>query len=427
MRDNPAPGAGVRFPVDEIRTQFPALERAGDFVFFDNAGGAQVPLVVLEAVNGHLVENNVQRGGRYARSIAVDELLARARSSVGRFVNARRPEEIAFGLNATSFIRLVSLGIGQTLGERHEIVVTDLDHEGNIATWLALEARGARFRWWKVREDGNLHVADLEPLLTADTRLVACTLASNATGSIVDVRAAAAAAHAAGAEIFVDAVHFAPHGRLDVRALDCDYLACSGYKIFAPHMGFLWGRYEALSRLPTFREHFIPDEPPSKIEAGTVAYENIAGMDAAVSYLEGLGRRVAGDTGPDDDSAGADRVGAAMRAIRNYEQTLSAELIRVLDDCGAVIYGVPEAAASRRVPTVCFNLPGIEPSSVTEWLARGGIGIRDGHLYVPRLMTALGLDTSHGAARVSLVHYNTVDEIHGFGNLLLDLAKQRHR
>lgn len=422
MSQDPPSEAGADFPIDDIRSQFPALERAGDFAFFDNAGGAQVPLVVLEAVNRHLIDNNVQRGGRYSRSMAVDEMLARARSSVGRLVYARRPEEIAFGMNATSFIRLVSLGVGQTLGERREIVVTDLDHEGNIATWLALESRGARFRWWKVREDGNLHVDDLKPLLTSSTRLVACTLASNATGTIVDVGAAAAAAHEAGAEVFVDAVHFAPHARLDVRALDCDYLVCSGYKIFAPHMGFLWGRYEVLARLPTFREHFIPDEPPSKIEAGTVAYENVAGMDAAVSYLESLGGGVAGA-----GSNGADRLGDAMCAIRIYEQTLSEELIRVLQDCGAVIYGAPETAASRRVPTVCFNLPGIAPSLVTEWLAAAGIGIRDGHLYVPRLMRALGLAASEGAARVSLVHYNRVEEIHRLGNSLLDLVQQQRR
>ena len=282
------------FPAEALRSQFPALQRARSFIFFDNAAGAQVPRIVLDAVNAQLLDHNVQRGGRYPQSLAVDAMIARSRASVAAFVNARRPEEIAFGMNATSFIRLVSLAIGQTLGERNEIIVTDLDHEANIATWLALDRMGAKFVWWKMRPDGCLHVEDLMPLVSSRTRLVACTLTSNALGSITDVRAAADLAHAAGAEIFLDGVHYGPHGCIDVQAFACDYLVCSGYKIFAPHMGFLWGRYELLEALPTFREDFIPDEPPGKIEAGTLVFENIAGMDAAVNYLVQLGRTLAG-------------------------------------------------------------------------------------------------------------------------------------
>ncbi|MGH8165597.1 MAG: cysteine desulfurase-like protein, partial [Woeseiaceae bacterium] len=334
-----APGCGIDFPVDAIRAQFPALKHAQNFVFFDNAAGAQVPQLVLDAVNHHLIEHNVQRGGRYAQSMAVDETIARARASVGRFINASRPEEIAFGMNATSFIRLVSLGIGEIMGDRSEIVVTDLDHEANIATWLALGKQGVQFRWWNVRADGNLHADDLKSLLNSKTRLVACTLASNALGSIVDVRAAADLAHEAGAEIFLDAVHYAPHGRMDVRAFDCDYLVCSGYKIFAPHMGFLWGRYELLQRLPTFREDFIPDEPPGKIEAGTVIYENLAGMDAAVAYLSDLGISLLQQAGVPYGAASEDPISNAMLAIRTYEQSLSAELLHVLKECGARVYG----------------------------------------------------------------------------------------
>src|SRR5246127_5147283 len=278
------------FSIESLRAKFPALEHAAPFVFFDNAAGAQVPQQVFDAVNRHLLECNVQRGGRYAKSREVDAAIARGRQSVADFVNAQSPNEIAFGMNATSFIRIVSLAIGQTLDERNEIVVTDMDHEANIATWLALERCGAKFSWWKVRDDGNLHVEDLIPLVSPTTRLVACTLASNAIGSIVDVAAAAKVAHASGAEIFLDSVHYAPHGLIDVQAFDSDYLVCSGYKIFGPHMGFLWGRRELLEKLPTFREDFLPDEPPGKIEAGTFVYENVAGMDAAVRYLEMLGR-----------------------------------------------------------------------------------------------------------------------------------------
>jgi cysteine desulfurase family protein (TIGR01976 family) len=277
------------FPVEELRSLFPALQRAGSFVFFDNAAGAQIPQNVLDAVTRHLVEHNVQRGGRYGKSRAVDQAVAEARESVALLVNASNPAEISFGMNATSFIRLVSIGIAQGLGARNEIVITDMDHDANIATWLALEPSGAKCVWWRMREDGNLHVEDLKPLLSERTRLVACTAASHSIGSLVDVAAVSSLAHAVGAETFVDCVHFGPHGVIDVQAWDCDYLVCSGYKNFSPHMGFLYGRYDALKALPTFREDFIPDEPPHKIEIGTFVYENVAGMNAAVRYLEELG------------------------------------------------------------------------------------------------------------------------------------------
>ena len=239
-------GSDAGFPIEAVRAAFPALTRTAGFIFFDNAAGAQVPQLVLDAVNHHLLECNVQRGGRYAKSREVDETILRARHSVADLLNARDASEIAFGMNATSFIRLVSLAIGQTLDKRNEIVVTDMDHEANVATWLALERSGSRILWWKMRDDGNLHVDDLIPLVSSKTRLVACTLTSNAIGSIVDVTAAARVAHAAGAEIFLDAVHYGPHGLIDVQAFDCDYLVCSGYKIFGPHMGFLWGRRKLL-------------------------------------------------------------------------------------------------------------------------------------------------------------------------------------
>jgi cysteine desulfurase family protein (TIGR01976 family) len=420
-----AAGATQMFPVEALRAQFPALERAGAFVFFDNAAGAQVPRMVLDAVNRHLVDHNVQRGGRYPQSIAVDETIARSRESVAAFINARRAEEIAFGMNATSFIRTISLAVGLTLQDRNEIILTDLDHAANVETWLALERMGAKFVWWRVRADGCLHPEDLRALLSSRTRLVACTLTSNALGSIVDVRAAADLAHAAGAEIFLDGVHYGPHGPIDVQAFDCDYLVCSGYKIFAPHMGFMWGRYDLLMRLPTFREEFIPDEPPGKIEAGTFVYENVAGMDAAVNYLAQLGRLLAGMNNPPDAHSLRADARHAMKSIQAYEQGLSIELSRVLRESGAQIYGIDdEARVGERVPTFCFNLPGIPPRVVTESLARANVGIRDGHMYAPRLMRRLGVPVESGVVRVSLVHYNTVVEIHRFGNVLSDLRRR---
>jgi cysteine desulfurase family protein (TIGR01976 family) len=410
-----------RFPVETIRALFPALHRKPPFIFFDNAAGAQIPQMVFDAVNRHLLECNVQRGGRYPKSQEVDATIARARESVAVFLNARDASEIAFGMNATSFIRLVSLAIGQMLGERNEIIVTDIDHEANIATWLALERMGAKFVWWKMREDGNLHVEDLGPLLSLKTRLVACTATSNALGSIVDIAEAGRLAHEAGAEIFIDSVHYAPHGPLDVQAFDCDYLVCSGYKIFAPHMGFLWGRREALQRLPTFREDFIADEPPGKIEAGTFVYENVAGMDAAIRYLESLGN----DTGgvPAEGSRRS-RLVRAMEAVREYEGSLSLAMLGVLAECDATVYGIrDEHRLHERVPTICFNLKHIEPAKVCETMAEAGIGIRDGHMYSPRLMKRLGLRQESGVVRVSLVHYNTLEEIRRFGEVLKNLSK----
>jgi selenocysteine lyase/cysteine desulfurase len=220
-------------------------------------------------------------------------------------------------------------------------------------------------------------------------------------------------------------VHYGPHGPIDVQAFDCDYLVCSGYKIFAPHMGFMWGRYELLMQLPTFREDFIPDEPPGKIEAGTFVYENVAGMDAAVTYLAQLGRTLSGSGGtPDATSLRAD-ARHAMEAIQGYERGLSLELARVLRECGARIYGVDaDARVTERVPTFCFNLPGISPQVVTEVLARANIGVRDGHMYAPRLMRRLDVPVESGVARVSLVHYNTLAEIHRFGNVLAELRKR---
>jgi cysteine desulfurase family protein (TIGR01976 family) len=417
-----AAGLTPTFPAEALRAQFPALQRAGSFVFFDNAAGAQVPQSVLDAVNRHLVDHNVQRGGRYPQSMAVDATIARARASVAAFINAPRPDEIAFGMNATSFIRTISLAIGLTLGERNEFVLTDLDHAANVETWLALERMGAKFVWWRMRSDGCLHMDDLQPLLSARTRLVACTLTSNALGSIVNVRAAADLAHAVGAEILLDSVHYGPHGPMDVQAFDCDYLVCSGYKIFAPHMGFMWGRYELLRQLPTFREDFIPDEPPGKIEAGTFVYENVAGMDAAIQYLAQLGRSLAGLAGSSDSRSLATDTRFAMRAIQAYEQGLSLQLTQVLRENGAQIYGIDtEARVGERVPTFCFNMPGIAPREVTETLARANIGIRDGHMYAPRLMRRLGVPVESGVARVSLVHYNTSAEIQRFGEVLREL------
>ena len=468
------------FPIDEVRRRFPALERAGPFMFFDNAAGAQIPDTVVEAVTDHLLARNVQRGGPYGRSREVDAMIVRARESVSAFVNARGADEIAFGLNATSFIRAISLAVGQTLGSRPEIVLSDLDHEANVATWLSLERSGARIVWWHARVDAarqleaaraglagknasrsavggdgaRLHMADLGPLLTERTRLVACTMASNATGSLVDVADVARRAHAVGAEVFLDAVHYAPHGAIDVQALDCDYLVCSGYKVFAPHMGFAWCRREAINRLPTFREDFIPDVTPDKLEAGTYAYENVAGMEAAIGYLEHLGRRchsggarrsfdpstsagspraqsrdeslrvapstaggrqARGALGPSNSATRVEALRVAMTTIAEYERTLSKELLDAVARMPRVtVHGITDGERlGDRVPTLCFSVAGLDSAAVAAGLARRDVGVRSGHMYSPRLMARLGLMPG-GAVRASLVHYNTAAEIARF-------------
>lgn len=412
---------GNVFPIDRVRSQFPAVNRDGSSVFFDNAAGAQIPQRVFDAVNQHLLTRNVQRGGPYRESQEVDSTIAHARQTIATFLNAADPNEIAFGMNATSFIRLISLAIGQSLAERREIVVSDLDHEANIATWLALERDGAVIRWWHAREDGSLDLEDLKPLLSRKTRLVACTVTSNALGTIVDVAGAAKLSHAAGGELFLDCVHYAPHGPIDVQAWQCDYLVCSGYKIFAPHMGFLWGKRQALDALPTFREDFIPNTTPSKIEVGTFVYENVAGMTAAIEYLEALGRHC-GSNG----SAASQRqsLEAAMGAIREYESKLSRCVLEGLGTISnVVVYGEQDKShLDRRVPTFSFNLKNMPARELAASLATKGFAVRDGHMYSPRLIKRLGLSPDVGLVRASLVHYNTEDEISRFLQTLEQIA-----
>jgi cysteine desulfurase family protein (TIGR01976 family) len=406
------------FPIFSVREKFPALNRRDDFIFFDNGGGAQVPRAVLHAVQYHLICHNVQRGGRYRHSVAVDEAIQHARRGIAAFLNASSPDEIAFGMNATSFIRLVSLAIADVIGPRREIIVTELDHEANIATWLALERHGAEINWWKVREDGHLHIEDLALVLTRRTRLVACTMASNALGSIVNAKEVSRMAHAAGAEVFLDAVHYAPHGPIDVQELDCDYLVCSGYKIFAPHIGFLWGKAAALDRLPTFREDFIPDRAPMKMEVGTFPYENVAGMTAALEYLAELGSFGHGSF--------RQRLVEAMELIRQYESALSRALLDGIATISrAIVYGIKETSAiERRVPTLCFNIGNLRPEVVVSRLAKRNIAVRDGHMYSPRLMKRLGLSPEEGAVRASLVHYNMREEVEKFVNALEEISQQ---
>jgi len=282
-------------------------------------------------------------------------VIAHARPSVAHLINGSDPSEIAFGVNATSFIRLVSLAVGQTFGERNETVVTDLDREANIATGLALEPLGEGCLWWKVCDDGALHLADLEPLPSSRTRLVACAVASNTIGSVVDLAAVADRAHALGAEGVLAAVHYVPHALIDVQAFDCDYLVCSVYELFLPHMGFLWGRREALTRLRTFREDFIPNEPPGQDRGRSIHLRECGGNGRGSGISGGgLGNPWRAERACRMASR-REKVVSAMPAIRAYEASLSREMLRILAAHGANVHGVTDPGAPGRAAAEVRN------------------------------------------------------------------------
>lgn len=412
------------FPLDFVRESFPALAEPGR-VFFDNAAGTQVPQSVVDAVSGHLTARNVQAGGRYRSSEEVDAVLEHARESAAVFLNANEPEEIVFGLNATAFIRLVSAAYGEMLTAGDQIVVTELDHEANIAPWLALEKRGIEVKVWPVESDARLELRRLDAILSDRTKLVAVTKASNAVGTIVDLIPIAERIHAKGGHLFVDASHFAPHGPIDVRFFGCDFLVCSGYKVFGPHMGFLWGKRELLDSLPIVREDFVPDRAPDKYEAGTYSYEAVAGMDAAIEYIEELGR-LSSDLplAPQDSVGRRGDVRRGMQAIRHYEREVTGELLRQVGEISGVkVHGIGgHHFDAYRTPTLCFSVQGHSPPEVSRLLGERGISVRDGHQHCPRLMRALGLSENEGAVRASLVHYNTFEEVGRFAEALTQIS-----
>jgi cysteine desulfurase family protein (TIGR01976 family) len=412
---------------EAVRARFPALRAAGDReVFFDNAAGAQVPDEVVDAMRDHLVARNVQRGGRYQKSREVDAAIADARALVAAFLNAESPDEIVFGLNSTSLIRMVAESLRPALRPGDRIVITELDHEANVGPWLRLESSGVTPVAWKVRGPAAaLEVEDLRAILRSaggPVRLVALPLASNTTGGIVDVAAAARIVREAGALAFVDAVHFAPHGAVDVRALGADFLVFSGYKIFGPHVGFLWGEREAWRTLSPAREFFIPGDAPYAFEGGTQVYEGIAGMAGAMRYLASLGEEP-GATASSPSLAHA-ALGGAMRRIRGYETDLTSAMLHSLREIpGLRVLGESDPArAGSRLPTFSFRIDGVTPAAIVDHLAASGIHARDGHMYAPRLIEASGIDTAAGVCRVSLCHYNTRAEVGRFAAAMRDVA-----
>ena len=375
-----------------------------------------MPSPVIDAMRRYLVEANSNAGGAFEHSRRTDETALNARRAVADLLNAARPEEIVFGPNMTTLTFQLSRAIGRMLAPGDEIVVTRLDHDANVAPWRALEERGVTIRPVDFSpEDCTLDMAGLEEAITPRTRLVALGYASNAVGTINDVRRAVELAHRVGAWVFVDAVHYAPHGLIDVQALECDWLACSVYKFFGPHLGALYGRYELLDALPAYKVRPAHDEPPHKLETGTPSFEALAGAEAAVEYLASVGRRFGREIAAGFGGFGCRRseLKAAFAAIQAYEQALCRRLVQGLQQIpGLRIYGITQTARSgQRVPTVSFILEGVPSRRVAQRLGEAGIYVWDGSFYALSVTERLGLVERGGMVRVGLVHYNTAAEV----------------
>jgi cysteine desulfurase family protein (TIGR01976 family) len=399
-----------------IRSQFPALRRP--VVFFDNPGGTQVAQPVLDRINAYLVEHNANHGGAFQTSRESDAILEEARAALADFFNAPRPEEIVFGNNMTSLTFTISRAIAREWVPGDEIVVTRLDHDANIIPWvMAAEDRGCTVRWVDFHpEDGTLNLESFQKALEGRPRLVAFGYASNALGTINPVPKLVRMAHDAGAWVYVDAVQYAPHGPIDVQALDCDFLVASSYKFFGPHAGALYGKYEHLENLTAYKVRPAPKDPPGKFETGTQNHEGIAGMLGTIEYLEWMGSTF----GENYEGKYAHRyqgrrlhLKQAMAAIRAYEYELSRGLLEILEETpGLTLYGLKDVRRlEERVPTFSFTLKNHHPVQVAERLGDAGIYVWDGNYYALAVTKRLGLEESGGMVRVGAVHYNTLEEV----------------
>jgi cysteine desulfurase family protein (TIGR01976 family) len=417
--------------ISELRPEFPALQQSAGgrpLVFMDGPGGTQVHGSVIGAMGRYLTEADSNAGGAFLFSQRTDETVALARSALADFLNASRPEEIVFGPNMTSLTFNLSRAIGRTLTPGDEIVVTRLDHDANIAPWLALEEQGAIIRHVDFDPgDCTLDMDSLEEAITPRTKLVALGYASNAVGTINDVARAASMAHAVGAWLYVDAVHYAPHGPIDVQALDCDFLVCSVYKFFGPHLGALYGRYKLLESLPAYKARPAGNAPPHKFETGTLSFEAIAGARAAVDYLASVGHRFGSELAePNAPYEGRRRnLKTGMAAIRAYETKLCHRLLTGLQQIpGLQIYGITDPARmDQRVPTLSFTLAGISPQEVARRLNEANIFAWNGNFYALAVTERLGLEGRGGLLRVGLVHYNTAEEVDYLLGVLADMPR----
>ncbi len=413
-----------------IRQQFPALDRPA--IFFDNPGGTQIARPSLERIQRYLLECNANHGGAFETSRQSDAILEEAHAAMADFLNAARPEEIVFGQNMTTLTLHLSRSLAHWLQPGDEIVVTRLDHDANVAPWLLIAAdRGCRVNWVDFHpDDCTLNLDEFQRALERRPKLVAFGYASNAVGTINPVHPMTRLAKSAGALVFIDAVQYAPHGPIDVQAIGCDFLACSAYKFFGPHVGVLYGRYELLEQLPAYKVRPAPDNPPGKFETGTQNHEGIAGVLGALEYLEWVGSQFGSASAEGWREEGFRgrrlRYKQAMTAIRAYEYEVSrALLIAIASVPGTRIYGITDSQRlDQRVPTVSFTLEGKSPRQVAEALGQAGIYVWDGNYYALEVTRRLGLEDRGGMVRVGAVHYNTLEEIDRLHQVLMQIAQE---
>jgi cysteine desulfurase family protein (TIGR01976 family) len=407
-----------------VRAQFPALAQTFDShpaVFFDGPGGTQVPQRVIDAIGDYLIHANANTHGAFATSARSDATIEAAHSAMADFLGCD-PEEVVFGANMTSLTFMLSRSIGREIQPGDEIVLTRLDHDANFSPWKALEERGAVIKVADIDiEDCTLDMDDLRQQITEKTKLVAVGYASNAVGTINDVAEVTRLAHSVGALTYIDAVHYAPHGPIDVRAIDCDFLACSPYKFFAPHAGTLYGKREHLLRLKPYKVRPAGDGTPDRWETGTKNHEGIAGVSAAIEYLAELGQK----TGAMGNRRA--KLLSAMNTIQAYECTLAEKLISgLLEIPGLTFYGITDPQRfDKRTPTVAVRIEGHTPRQLAETLGEQGIFVWDGNYYALNLTERLGVEQDGGMLRIGLVHYNTASEIDRLLVALREIATGR--
>jgi cysteine desulfurase family protein (TIGR01976 family) len=406
------------------RAQFPSLSlqiNGHTAAFLDGPAGTQVPRQVMDAVQNYFAGANANTCGAFATSRRNDAILASSRAAMADFFHCDS-DEVIFGQNMTTITFGLSRAIGRELKPGDEILITQLDHDANVAPWRALEEKGVVIRQADIREsDCTLDLEDLKRKLNRNTKLVAVGYASNAVGTINPVAEITKLAHAAGALMFIDAVHYAPHGPIDVRALGCDFLACSPYKFFGPHMGTLYGKREHLLRFKPYKVRPAPETLPDRWETGTQVQELIAGIGAAVDYIAELGRR--SDLGAKDRRSA---LLAAYRVTRNHEMALLAQLIPgLLAIPGLRFYGITDPQRfSERCSTVSVRLGDHHPTDIAKFLGDRGVFTWDGNYYAMNLAERLGVQDKGGFLRIGLVHYNTAEEVDRLLSALREFASK---
>lgn len=391
--------------MDFVRRQFPAL--SGDWVFMDNAGGSQVLSRVADRISDYLLTSNVQTGATYAPSQRSTERVREARNAFARYLNAADAGEIVMGASTTMLIRVLSEAMTGRLSAGDEIIVTNTDHEANIGPWLKHEARGVVIRFWNCNpETLELDLDDLKALMSERTKLVCVTHASNIFGTINPIAEISEIAHDGGAQVCVDGVAYAPHRAVDVQALGADYYIFSAYKVFGPHFGVMWGRRDRLLELDNIYHFFFgKDAVPHKLEPGNINYELAHGSVGAIDYVEELGV-MAGAT------AGRAAIEAGFRDIAEQERAITARLLDFLGSRNSIrIVGRNSSAVEDRVATISFIAGDRDSKAIVDQVDPHMIGIRHGDFYAKRLIQDLGLAPQNGVVRVSMVHYNTLDEV----------------